>query len=140
MNADPPNGKQKQPEIDALKDEINGLKNTKMQNYAINRVLKPVIEFRKSWKKSRHNEQVLQYILIIAGALVSIANVAGWMNVLPNNQPNTNVISAILGGSTSFIAISIVSMTMLLLLVKNQRKGTVDYQILKLPKLVPVTM
>jgi Protein of unknown function (DUF4231) len=76
VNTAPPKEKQDdKADIDALENEINGLENTKMRNYAINRVLKPVKLYRKSWKKSRHYEQVLQYIIIIAGALVSIANI-----------------------------------------------------------------
>jgi hypothetical protein len=99
VNTAPPKEKQDdKADIDALENEINGLENTKMRNYAINRVLKPVKLYRKSWKKSRHYEQVLQYIIIIAGALVSIANVAGWINLSPPNT-NTNITSAILGGA-----------------------------------------
>jgi hypothetical protein len=44
--------KQNQEDIIALKNEILELKGP-LKNYAINRVLKPVEQFRKSWKKSR---------------------------------------------------------------------------------------
>jgi Protein of unknown function (DUF4231) len=90
--------KQNQEDIIALKNEILELKGP-LKNYAINRVLKPVEQFRKSWKKSRHYEQLLQYIIIIAGALVSIASVTGSVYLLPSSPPSINFISAILGGS-----------------------------------------
>jgi hypothetical protein len=61
-------------------EEINDIENKIIQKYIRRRIRPAIRHFKKDWMKTRKYEQILQYIIIVAGALIPIVNVSGFIN------------------------------------------------------------